>query len=176
MQHTKDIYKKYLIGDYTYGNPTIIDRWGGDLQIGKFCSIAENTVIMLGGNHRPDWITTYPFASFFDGFPDVKSGCPKKEKKTIIGNDVWLCRDVLILPGVSIGDGAVIGAGTVVSKDVEPYSIFVGNPGRVVKKRFSDDIIQKLLKIKWWEWGIEKIKKNIKLLCSNNIDVFVKNN
>ena len=177
MKYTKDIYKKYPIGEYTYGNPAIIDHWGGNLRIGKFCSIADSgVVIMLGGNHRSDWITTYPFTKiFYQEFKHI-NGYPEKNGDTIIENDVWVCRDVLILPGIVIGDGAVIGARTVVSKNVPAYSVFVGNPGRVVKKRYSDDIIEKLLEIKWWSWDIDKIKKNVDLLCSDNISDFIEKN
>jgi len=177
MTHTKDFpkYKKYKIGDYTYGEPIVIERWGGDLQIGRFCSISPEAVIMLGGNHRSDWITTYPFMSFYKEFNDI-NGCPEASDKTAIGNDVWIAKDALILPGVSIGDGAVIGARTVVSKNVEPYCIFVGNPGRVAKKRFNDDVIAKLLEIRWWDWDMNRIKENVRLLCSDNMDAFIKKN
>ena len=171
--NTKAAYKNYSIGDYTYGDPVVLGRWGGNLKVGKFCSIADNVVIMLGGNHRSDWITTYPFTNIYDKeFGHIK-GSPEQSSDTVIGSDVWICRGVLILPGVVIGDGSVIGARTVVSKNVEPYSVFVGSPGRVVKKRFSPDLIEKLLEIKWWNWNIEKIKENVHLLCSDNLSAFV---
>ena len=130
MIYTKDIIKNHTIGDYTYGGPEIIDRWGGKLTIGKYCSIAKNVTILLGGNHNTDWVTTYPFVRV----NDEKDIHPRNEEPVIIGNDVWIGMDVLILPGVTIGDGAIIGARTVVSRDIGSYCICVGNPGRVVKK------------------------------------------
>jgi acetyltransferase-like isoleucine patch superfamily enzyme len=113
---------------------------------------------MLGGNHRTDWITTYPFTVIYKEFNGI-SGHPKREKEIIIGNDVWIGQDAFILPGANIGDGAVIGARALVSKSVEPYSIFVGNPGETIRKRFDEKTIERLLEIKWWDWDIEKIKK-----------------
>jgi len=174
MKYTKNIYPKYKIGDYTYGSPIIIDRWGGQLEIGKYCSIAHNVVIMLGGNHNSDWITTYPFPVLYNENKDLEH--PIKEGKTKIGNDVWIGMDSFILPGVSIGDGSVIGARTVVSNDVDPYSIFVGNPGRCVRKRFDEETIYKLMKIQWWNWDCEKIRNNVRLLCSKNIMGFINAN
>ncbi|MCL5783751.1 MAG: CatB-related O-acetyltransferase [Patescibacteria group bacterium] len=168
--YTKDLIpEKYRsnIGDYTYGNPQILE-WGegARLKIGKFCSIADQVVIFLGGNHRVDWVTTYPF-NVLD-WPEAKgiSGHPATKGNVVIGNDVWIGYGVTILSGITIGDGAIIGARTVVTHNVDPYSVVVGNPGRQVKKRFDDQIIQKLLEDPWWNWPLEKIKKNIRRLCS----------
>ena len=172
MKFTKDIIKNYSIGNYTYGKPEIVSRWGGDLQIGKFCSIANNVKIFLAGNHRVDWVTTYPFPRIFEKFQGIK-GAVRAEGKTIIGNDVWIADGATILPGVVVSDGAVIGSRTVVSRNVDPYCIFVGNPGRSVKRRFDDDSIMKLLKIKWWDWDINKIQENIPLLCGEDIKLFI---
>ena len=137
-------------------------------MIGKYCSIADGVEILLGGNHRYDWITTYPFPSFNNDWPEASTieGVLTTNGDVIIGNDVWICQGAIILSGVRIGDGAIIGARAVVSKDVSSYSIVAGNPAREIKRRFNDETINKLLKIKWWDWPPEKIKKNIKMLCS----------
>ena len=170
------IYKKYDIGKYTYGRPKILD-WNNNttLIIGNYCSIAADVKIFLGGNHRPDWITTYPFNRVFKEYNDIE-GHPTSKGDVIIGNDVWIGNGAIILSGITIGDGAVIGTGTIVTKDVQPYSIVVGNPGKVIKKRFDDKTIEFLLKIRWWEWNEEKIKENIRLLQSNDMPLFLNKN
>ncbi len=165
------------VGDYTYGIP-IIKNWGEKctLTIGRFCSIAGNVQIYLGGNHRSDWCSTFPFPAFkeFENWKYI-NGFSYSKGDVVIGNDVWIGNDVTILSGVTIGDGAVIGAECVVAKDVEPYAVVIGNPQIEVKKRFTDYQIAKLLYIKWWNWDIEKIKLNIPLICSDNIDDFIHN-
>lgn len=162
--------RKYIVGQYTYGVPNI--PFSGNLEIGNFCSIAKDVTILLNADHHTEWISTYPFSHFFKECKYLGNAA-RKGKKTTIGNDVWLCMNSIILPGITIGDGAVIGAGSVVSSDVEPYSIFVGNPGKTIKKRFDDLTIQKLLEIKWWDWDIKKIIENASLLCSENIEEFI---
>jgi len=163
------------IGKHTYGEPLIL-HWGENskLTIGNFCSIADNVKIFLGGNHRIDWVTTYPFNALSDIWDNAKDivGHPATKGNVIIGNDVWIGYGATILSGVTISDGAVIGAEAVVTKDVSPYAIVVGNPAREIKKRFSDENIKKLLKIKWWDWEDSEISKKIHLLCSGNIDIF----
>ncbi|WP_416390141.1 CatB-related O-acetyltransferase [Tepidibacter hydrothermalis] len=139
------------------------------LKIGKFCSIGSGAIFIMAGNqgHRYDWITSYPFyystinENAKDGY--IQSG------DTVVGNDVWIGTEAVIMPGVKIGDGAVIGTRALVTKDVEPYTIIGGNPAKPIKKRFTQDEIKMLLEMKWWNWPIEKIKNNMLLLCSNNI-------
>lgn len=168
---TKDILKntKYNIGDFSYGGPKVL-HWGetATLKIGKFCSIAENVSILLGGNHRMDWVTTYPFPVLSETFPGFQhiEGLPATKGDVVIGNDVWIGYSVIILSGVTIADGAVITAGAVITKNVGPYEVWGGNPAKFIKKRFSDEIINRLMTEKWWDWPIEKIKKNIPSLCS----------
>jgi len=175
--YTKDALagRGYKIGDYTYGNPTVL-HWGEPvtLQIGKFCSIGEKVNIILGGNHRIDWVTTYPFNSINYTFPDWKhlQGHPVSKGDIIIGNDVWIGYGAFIMSGVTIGDGAVIGAAAVVSKDVKPYEIVAGNPAVAIKKRFSDDIIEKLLELKWWELVFEEINEIVPLLMADPVSFF----
>ncbi len=160
----------YSIGKYSYGSPM------PNLKADKFfCSIAEDVTIVLGREHRPDWVTTYPFNIVFDEFKSYK-GHPATKGSVTIGNDVWIGTKAFILSGVTIGDGAVIGANSLVATDVEPYTIVAGNPAKVIRKRFNQETIDKLLKIKWWNWDIQRIKDNMHLLLSNKVDEFVEKN
>lgn len=169
---TKDFpqLEKHEIGEYTYGCPNVFE-WGegATLKIGKFCSIAENVEIFLGGNHRIDWVTTYPFNKIFTQAKKF-TGHPTTKGNVIIGSDVWIGSGATILSGVNIGHGAVIGAKAMVTKNIPPYSIVVGNPGRIIKKRFSEEKIEYLLKACWWEWPIEKILSSLDTLLSQDID------
>lgn len=163
-------------GKHTYGVPTIL--WGNEnakLVVGNYCSIASGVKIYLGGSHRIDWVTTYPFGTIhqhifnqFDG-----SGHPSTKGDVIIGNDVWIADNVTIMSGVRIGDGAVIANNSHVVKDVEPYSLVGGNPAKHIKYRFTQPQIEKLLEIKWWYWEDEKINNFTTLLCNNNIEEFI---
>lgn len=177
--YTKDrVPRQYRanIGEHSYGAPRIIDFGEGTtVKIGKYCSIAEGVVIMLGGNHRLDWVTTYPFPALSDRWPGAKGikGHPKSKGDVIIGNDVWIGTDAMILSGVSIGDGAAIAAMAVVVKDVPPYSIVAGNPAKVIKLRFPDEDIAKLLEICWWDWPEENINQKVHILCDGNVDSFL---
>lgn len=175
--YTKDILIKdnYFIGDYSYGSPRVLD-WsdGTELHIGKYCSIADNVTFILGGNHRYDWVSTYPFTEI-DNFPEANgiNGHPASSGNIIIGNDVWIGYGATILSGVTIADGSVIGADSVVSRNTEPYSINVGNPAKEVKKRFKNSQINNLLKIKWWNWSDYKVNSEVVNICSDNIDGFI---
>ena len=166
-------YPQYEIGRASYGNPQIFS-WGetSTLRIGSFCSIAEGVKIFLGGEHRIDWITTFPFNILWKAGKRI-SGHPTTKGDIVIGNDVWIGREALILSGVTIADGAVVGARAVVTKNVSPYSIAVGNPARVINKRFADQYIEELLNIKWWDWEDSRIEKALPLLCNNNIEDFL---
>ncbi len=174
---TRDLpnFKRFNIGEYTYGSPAVLygkEEMGGDLIIGKFCSIAEDVVILLGGNHRIDWVTTYPFNKLMEEFSFIE-GHPTTKGDVIIGNDVWIGYQSLILSGVKISDGAVIAARSVVTKDVEPYTIVAGNPARLIRRRFSEEIIKRLLAIQWWNKDINIIKKYIPLMLSQDIEKFL---
>lgn len=165
-------YAQFAIGEYSYGKPSVYFESGeATLTVGKFCSIAENVTIMLGGNHRIDWVTTYPFPEKFAEFEGLP-GHPATKGSVEIGNDVWIGKDVLILSGVAIGDGAVLAARSVITKDVPPYAIVGGNPARVIKYRFDEATIRKLLDIKWWNWPIDKIRSEVKNLCSTDVEGF----
>jgi acetyltransferase-like isoleucine patch superfamily enzyme len=173
---TNPNFAKYQIGRFTYASaPPLVWSFpvSGTLKIGSFCSISSGVNILLGGEHTSNWITTYPFNEIFPEY-----GYPKNATKgdVIIGNDVWIGINVLILSGVKIGDGAVVGAGTVVTKDVEPYSVVAGCPAKEIRKRYDSETIEKLLKLKWWDWSLKKIKENLDLLLSDRIDEFIAKN
>ncbi|MEM6700695.1 MAG: CatB-related O-acetyltransferase, partial [Bacteroidota bacterium] len=145
---------------------------GDKLKIGKFCMIASDvTFIMNGANHLSDAITSYPFAIFGADWSNAMKGKSYPSKgDTIIGNDVWIGYGATIMPGVTIGDGAIIATKAVVTKDVEPYSIVGGNPAQLIRKRFSDEAIERLLELKWWDWSLEKITQNVQSLTGKNIE------
>ena len=148
----------------TYGNPQILFKNDANLKIGKFCSISEEVTIILGGEHKIDTISSYPFSL-------EKNRYSKGD--VIIGNDVWIGYGSTILSGVTIGDGAVIAANAVVTKDVEPYAIVGGIPAKTIKYRFDEKTIDKLLKLKWWDLDIHFIYENRHLLNDTNIEKFI---
>lgn len=175
-----------IVGDYTYyddyeTNGEDFEKHvthfypfiGDKLIIGKFVSIAKGIkFIMNGANHRMNGITTYPFNILESGWEKVT---PKLEDlplkgDTMIGNDVWIGENVTILPGVHIGDGSIIGANSVVGKNIEPYSICVGNPVRVIKKRFDEETINKLLSLQWWNWDEDRIFNNLEALVNGDLN------
>ena len=174
-----------IVGDYTYyDDPNGPEKFeehvthhyeflGDKLIIGKFCAIARGIeFVMNGANHRMCSVTTYPFNIMGNGWeiatPSL-SDLPFKGD-TVIGNDVWIGQNVTVMPGVHIGDGAVIAANAVVAKDVPPYHIAGGNPCKIIKKRFSDELIEYLLELKWWDWPPEKIFRNLDALCSSDLE------
>lgn len=156
---------KHKIGRHSYHHMLFIREWGagdGTLTIGAFCSIADCVEIFLGGNHRYNCISTFPF--FEKGFGG-KSNTYSNGDVTI-GNDVWIGSGAKIMSGVTIHDGAIVAAGSVVTKDVPAYAIVGGNPAKIIKYRFSEEKIKTLLKMQWWNWPDDVIKKNIDLLTA----------
>ena len=162
---------------YSYGLENLIIRsWGegSKLHVGSFCSIADNVEIFLGGNHRTDWVTTYPFGHINqDTFKWHGQGHPSTKGDIHIGNDVWLGSQCTIMSGVKIGNGAVVAAKAVVHKDVPDYCVVAGNPAKIIKKRFTDLQIEQLNKSAWWDLPDDRIQELIPLLCSENIDEFI---
>ena len=162
---------------HTYGIENLIIRsWGegASLYIGSFCSIADRVEIFLGGNHRTDWVTTYPFGHINqDIFPWHGQGHPATKGDVHIGNDVWLGSQCTILSGVKIGNGAVVAAKSVVHKDVPDYCVVAGNPAKIVKKRFTEEQIEALNANPWWELPDKKIQELLPILCSGKINDFI---
>ena len=153
---------------------------GDKLKIGKFCSIACGAKFLFtSGNHSMSSLSNYTFPIFFEEWGlDVKNITDAWDNKgdTVIGNDVWIGYEAVILSGVTVGDGAVIGARTVVTKDVPPYTVVGGVPAKEIKKRFDEKTVEALLNLRWWDWEKEKIRRNIKFIQSGNIEELVKNN
>jgi acetyltransferase-like isoleucine patch superfamily enzyme len=163
-------------GRYTYGAPEVIFHEGdtGRLSVGAYCSIALEVQISLGGEHRTDWVSTYPFRAL-NGLPGAYAdGHPASRGDVTIGSDVWLGRGCKIRSGVSIGDGAVVGGYAVVTREVDPYTIVAGNPARVIRRRFSDEEIARLVEIRWWEWPHEEILGVVHLLSSPDISGLIR--
>jgi len=165
-------------GRCSYGEPLIV-RFpveagdGEHVRVGSFVSIGTDVVLQDGGSHRVDWVTTFPLRARLDLSAAYGDGHPRSKGGTVIGNDVWIGRGARVLSGVSIGDGAVIGAYSVVTKDVSPYSIVGGNPAREIRKRFSDEQVAALLTIAWWHWPMEKIVECVGELCDSDVDGFI---
>ena len=174
----EEIEKGFLkVGDWSYGDIKIyrFDNFT-KIIIGKFCSIAPNVTVYLGGNHRLDWISAFPFPEgyFNKIFPNAKNIKDYNISKgdLIIGNDVWIGAETTILSGITIGDGAVIAAGSFVNKDVKPYTVSGGVPNKEIKKRFSKKEIDILLKVKWWKFSNKIINDLLPVLNSNNFKLF----
>ena len=185
--YEKEIYVKptvkdprITVGDFTYmadpefeSHVTHFYEWNGDrLIIGKFCQIASGVeFVMNGANHQMNAATTFPFYTLegWDMEPPSKSDLPLKGD-TLIGNDVWIGQNATILPGVNIGDGAIIGAESVVGSDVEPYTIVAGNPARLIRRRFDDELTDLLLRFKWWDKSVEEINDLIPILTCGDLE------
>jgi acetyltransferase-like isoleucine patch superfamily enzyme len=166
------------VGKHTYGQHNIeIYYWGEGtwLDIGNFCSISGHIQVYLGGNHRTDWATTYPFGhinqNIFDSFNG--EGHPQTKGNVVIGNDVWIGTHVTIMSGVTIGDGATIANNSVITKDVEPYTVVGGNPAKFIKKRFDDETVNQLLELKWWELEDSHINQMSPYLCNSNFKEYL---
>ncbi len=172
-----------MVGDYTYyDDPDNVNNFvknvlyhfdfvGDKLIIGKFCQIATGVrFIMNGGNHAIDGFSTFPFRAFGNEWSEVPLSSISKGD-TIIGNDVWIGNSATIMPGIQIGDGAIIATNSVVTKNVEPYTIVGGNPAVLIRKRFDDDISNLLLTLKWWAWPLEKITLHANDIAQGNVKI-----
>lgn len=173
-----------VIGDYTYyDDPDDSENFernvlyhypfiGDKLIIGKFCAIARGAkFIMNGANHKTSGISTYPFQIFGGGWEKVmpEPGDLPYKGDTVIGNDVWIGYDVLVMPGVQIGDGAIISSRSVVVRDVPAYTVVGGNPASALKQRFPDDVVRELQAVAWWDWPIEKITEHLGAITSADV-------
>ena len=185
--YDKEIYVKptiknpnIIVGDFTYiadsdfeSHVTHFYPWSRDnLIIGKFCQIAAGVeFVMNDANHKMNAVTTFPFYTLEGWEMNIPNPSEMTFKgNTVIGNDVWIGQNAVILPGVHVGDGAIIGANSVVGSDVAPYTIVIGNPAKVLRKRFDDGLIGLLLKFKWWDKSIEEINALIPILTSSDLE------
>jgi len=164
---------KLLMGEGSYGSPALRGRLS-TVRIGKYCSIADNVTFDAGENHNTGNISTYPFNILFPAECGHIKTHPVTKGDITVGHDVWIAAGAYILGGVVVGHGAVIGGRAVVSRNVEPYAVAVGNPARTVGYRFSPEDIEKLLMLKWWDWPRAKILKHVELLMSGNVDALIR--
>jgi acetyltransferase-like isoleucine patch superfamily enzyme len=172
LDYTAKRLPQYPVGRGTYGNPRVFSYPNdAGLKIGAFTSIAADVSIFLGGNHHPEWVSTFPFGAMWREHEHPEQPCSRGD--VVIGNDVWIGRGAMIMSGVTIGDGAVIGAAALVAKDVPPYAIAVGNPARTVRQRFSPEIVEKLLAIRWWDWPDDRIRRAAGMLQSPDVARFI---
>ncbi len=171
------------VGDYTYyDDPKGPERFeenvlyhfdfiGDRLIIGRFCSIAAETrFIMNGGNHATDWFTTFPFPAFGHGWETAQPESWPYKGDTVVGDDVWVGYGATVMPGVQIGHGAIIASCSVVTRDVDPFAIVGGNPATPIRHRFDEATRDALLEIAWWDWDAEKITRNVRAICSSDLD------
>lgn len=186
---TRTVYLKNIItnpqiivGDYTYYDDPedvhnfeknvlyLFEFMGDKLIIGKFCQIATGVrFIMNGSNHSMNGFSTYPFKVFGEEWGQASLAVESKGD-TVIGNDVWIGNSATIMSGIKIGDGAIIGTNSLVTKNVEPYTIVGGNPAKEIRKRFDDETIKFLVDLKWWNWDVEKITNHLQFLTNGDID------
>ncbi|MAM09664.1 MAG: hypothetical protein CML23_04210 [Rhizobiaceae bacterium] len=169
----RERFPEHSFGRGTYGDLTV-RQWGegARLSIGNFCSIAAGVQIFLGGEHRPDWVTTYPFNVLWPQSQRY-TGHPKSKGDVVIGHDVWIGAEAVILSGVTIGNGAVIGARAVVAKSIAPYTIVTGNPARISRMRFNENTIAELEATEWWDWPDDIILSAMPDLLSADLTTFL---
>lgn len=174
----------FLVGDYTYASsdrpvtnwvkrlaPYLFEHAPERLVLGKFCQIANGTTFVTSSaNHRYDGFSSYPFAVMDGGFDSGRPSLAIQTKDTFVGHDVWFGRDAMVLPGTTIESGVIVGAGAIVSGNIPAYSIVAGNPARLVRRRFDDETIARLLDIAWWNWPIDQIIANEDAISGGDIE------
>ncbi len=163
------------IGSFTYGIPNVLfgKQEKTKLRIGKYCSIPHKRMtFLLGGEHPPQRVSTFPFNMEFKESKNI-TGLPMSKGDIIVGNDVWFGINSMILSGVTIGDGAIIGSGALVTKNVPPYAVVGGVPAKIIYYRFTEEQIKTLLTIEWWKWPKDKVRECSPALMSENIDEFI---
>lgn len=180
-------HPRWQVGEYTYASahqppqdwafhlaPYLYDFSPERLIIGKFCQIADEVrIITASANHRYDGVTSYPFAIFGEGPVAGRPSMPEPGPDTVIGHDVWLGQGARVLPGARIGSGCIIGAGAVVAGELPPYAIVAGNPGRVIRMRFPEETIARLLDLAWWNWPINRILSQEAALCGGSLETLL---
>ncbi len=164
---------RVVAGPQTYGIPEILHfiRGTEKLYVGNYSSLGGT--YLLGGKHSVVNVTTYPHRILWGMEGAGEDGYPTFSGDTHVGSDVWTCAGSFMLSGITIGDGAIVAAGAVVTKDVPPYAIVAGNPAKVVKYRFTPEQIEALLEIKWWDWPVEKVREAVPMIAQDDIDAFI---
>ncbi len=166
----------FSIGAYSYGRPKVrFPESGRKLTIGRYCSIADRVEILLGGDHRLDWASTYPFAAMRGHFPEAEAPADYHTSRgdVAIGHDVWLGSGCMILSGVNVGHGAVVAARAVVTRDVPAYAVVAGNPAKVVRHRFPPEVVQALVAAAWWDRPPAEVSRLVPLLQGDRIDALL---
>jgi acetyltransferase-like isoleucine patch superfamily enzyme len=163
------------MGRFSYGAPIVVVNEGDKAmaRVGSFVSIGPDVKLVIGGEHRTDWVSAYPFQARFGQAVACADHHPGTKGDVVIGNDVWIGRGATILSGVHVGDGAVIGAQAVVARSVRPYAIVVGNPAQELRRRFTDAQIEALQRVRWWDWQIEDVLKAAPCLNGASVDEFI---
>ncbi len=163
------------MGRHSFFRPRVRWDWEStaEVHVGNFTGLADDTLILIGGGHNPDWVSTFAFRARMQLPGGVEDGLAITMRDIVIGNDVYVGIGSRIMAGVHIGDGAVVGAYSLVTKDVRPYAIVAGHPAKEIRRRFSDEQVERLLRIKWWDWTDEQIVESLPLLSSPDIDGFL---
>jgi|GEM_PF-931445 len=164
-----------VMGNMSYYAPNVVKYQGdtGRVIIGNFASVAPDADFYVGGLHRTEWVSQYGLRTMLDLPGAHEDGFTHGRGDIVVGSDTWVTNGCTVMSGVTIGDGAVVGTKAVVARDVRPYAIVVGNPAREIRRRFSDEQIDALLRIRWWDWPTEQVKQHVELICSPDIDAFI---
>lgn len=163
------------LGKGSYGDPTVVAFEPADAHayVGAYVSIAPNVTFMLAANHRTDWVSTFPMRARMPEAVEAPMGYTRSRGDLVIGSDVWLGYGATILAGLCVGDGAVVGACAVVTRDVPPYAIVAGNPAREIGRRFTSTQIDALLRIRWWDWPAAQVAEHASVLNGPDVDGFI---
>jgi len=164
-----------VMGNMSYYAPNVVKYQGdsGRVIIGNFASVAPDADFYVGGLHRTEWVSQYGLRAMLDLPGAHEDGFTHGRGDIVVGSDTWVTNGCTVMSGVTIGDGAVVGTKAVVARDVRPYAIVVGNPARELRRRFSDEQVDALLRIRWWDWPTEQVKQHVELICSPDIDAFI---
>ncbi|HWC26501.1 MAG TPA: CatB-related O-acetyltransferase [Solirubrobacteraceae bacterium] len=173
QQHLAD--GTLVMGNMSYYAPNVVKYAGdtGRVIIGNFASVAPDADFYVGGLHRTEWVSQYGLRAMLDLPGAHEDGFTHGRGDIVVGSDTWVTNGATVMSGVTIGDGAVVGTKAVVAKDVRPYAIVVGNPAREIRRRFSDEQVEALLRIRWWDWPTEKVKQHVELISSPDVDAFI---
>jgi acetyltransferase-like isoleucine patch superfamily enzyme len=164
-----------VMGTMSYYAPNVVKYKGdtGRVIVGNFASIAPDADFYVGGLHRVEWVSLYGLRAMLELPGAYEDGFTHGRGDIVVGGDTWVASGCTVMSGVTIGDGAVVGTKAVVAKDVRPYAIVVGNPAREIRRRFSDEQVEALLRIRWWDWPVELVKERVDALSSPDVDAFI---